>query len=55
MTSTAVDIRLIFALALKARCTGLILGHNHPSGNTRSSLPDIKLIKKIIKSFRIKD
>ena len=55
MTSTIVDVRLIFALALKARATGLILGHNHPSGNTKPSISDIELTKKIIEASKILD
>jgi DNA repair protein RadC len=55
MTSTTVDIRLIFALALKARCTGLILGHNHPSGNTKPSISDIELTQKIMQAGRVLD
>lgn len=38
MTSTIVDVRLIFALALKARATGLILGHNRSLLSNPSSL-----------------
>ena len=55
MTSTTVDIRLIFALALKARATGLILGHNHPSGNTKPSISDVELTKKIMEAAKVLD
>jgi len=47
MTGTVVDIRLLFAVALKATATALIVAHNHPSGNLRPSEQDINLTKKI--------
>jgi DNA repair protein RadC len=40
---TAVDIRLIFGAALKAVAAGIILVHNHPSGNLKASEPDIAI------------
>ena len=33
ITSCVVDIRIILAVALKTMATGIILIHNHPSGN----------------------
>jgi DNA repair protein RadC len=39
--------RVIFATALKATATSLIVAHNHPSGNTRPSSEDIRLTKKL--------
>lgn len=50
ITSTIVDVRLIFALALKARCTGVILAHNHPSQDIRPSISDHELTDKIYKA-----
>ena len=32
ISGTVVDLRLIFAVALKCNASGLILSHNHPSG-----------------------
>lgn len=55
LTSTTVDIRLIFALALKARCTGVILAHNHPSGNIVPSLSDHELTDRIIQAGEVLD
>jgi len=46
ITSTIADIRLILGMALKSLATGLILSHNHPSGNLNPSEADIKLTKK---------
>lgn len=47
ITGTVVDLRLIFSVALKCNATGLILSHNHPSGNLKPSVADINLTKKI--------
>lgn len=41
-----VDLKLAFALALKAKASGIILAHNHPSGNANFSEDDRKLTKK---------
>ncbi len=49
ITGTVVDVRLIFAVALKCSATGIILCHNHPSGNLKPSGADIALTKSIKK------
>lgn len=46
VTGTIADPKLIFAVALKAHATGIILTHNHPSGNLRPSQADIDLTKR---------
>ncbi len=46
-SSTVVDPKLILQSALLAHAAGIILSHNHPSGNTRPSEQDINLTKKI--------
>ncbi|MEM1405130.1 MAG: JAB domain-containing protein [Bacteroidota bacterium] len=47
LTSTLVDTRLIFAVALKSLSTGIILSHNHPSGKLKPSQSDIKVTRNI--------
>ncbi len=47
ITGTVADPKLIIATALKAAATGIILAHNHPSGNLKPSAADIELTKKI--------
>jgi DNA repair protein RadC len=47
ITGTVVDIRLILATALKSGATGIILSHNHPSGNLVPSKSDQSLTDKI--------
>ena len=48
--ATIADQRLIFAAALKANATGIILARNHPAGSLRESHQDRLLTDKIIKS-----
>ncbi|CAN5517379.1 JAB domain-containing protein [soil metagenome] len=47
LTGTVADPKLIFAAAIKANACGLILSHNHPSGNLKPSQADIDLTKKM--------
>lgn len=47
ITGTVADLRLILSVALKIAATGLILAHNHPSGNLTPSRADIDLTRKI--------
>ncbi|MDV4102696.1 DNA repair protein [Elizabethkingia anophelis] len=44
---TMVDIRLIFAAALKCNAPRIILCHNHPSGNLNPSQEDLSITAKI--------
>lgn len=55
MTGTLVDVRMILIAALATGATTLILSHNHPSGNLRSSFADIGLTKKIKEAARMFD
>lgn len=47
ITGTVADIRLILGTALKIAATGIIIAHNHPSGNLEPSNTDLMLTKKI--------
>lgn len=47
VAATVVDAKLIFSAALKANASGIILSHNHPSGNLQPSSEDINLTKKL--------
>ncbi len=47
MSGTTADPKVIFQAALKANASGIILSHNHPSGNLKPSQQDIDLTKKI--------
>lgn len=49
--STVMDIRLICAAALKCAASGVIIAHNHPSGNLQPSDQDKKSTKNIYKAL----
>jgi DNA repair protein RadC len=47
VSGTVVDPKKIYKIALDHHSSSLILGHNHPSGNTQPSEADHKITKKI--------
>lgn len=47
ISGTVVDVRLVLATALKCGASGMIVSHNHPSGNTNPSDSDVRLTRKI--------
>lgn len=47
ISGTIVDIRIILAVALKCNASGIILVHNHPSGNLKPSEADKKITKRL--------
>lgn len=47
ITGTVVDIRVILSVALKCNASGIILVHNHPSGNLKPSEADRKITRKL--------
>lgn len=47
ITQTSVDVRLIFKRSLELMATGIILSHNHPSGNLVPSAADKSITQKI--------
>ena len=56
MSSTVVDPRLVIRKALDKRACGIILVHNHPSGNPRPGQNDLEqtaAIKKAAETFNI--
>jgi DNA repair protein RadC len=55
ITGTVADIRLILAVALKCAATGIVLAHNHPSGNVKPSGADVELTKKIKDAAAVMD
>lgn len=55
INQTAVDIRIILKLALEEMATGLILGHNHPSGNLKPSEADKQITRKIKEAGKTMD
>lgn len=55
ITSTIADPRLILGAALKCAATGIIVSHNHPSGNLSPSKSDLDLTEKIKKGAQFMD
>ena len=47
VSGTVADPKIIFKMALEELASGIILVHNHPSGNMKPSEADISLTKKI--------
>lgn len=50
---TVVDPKVVFAEALKNYASGIILGHNHPSGNLKPSTQDIQITKKLAEAGKL--
>ncbi|RZK35801.1 MAG: DNA repair protein [Pedobacter sp.] len=55
MSGTIADPKIIFAVALKACASGIILSHSHPSGESSPSEADIKLTKKLAEAGKLLD
>lgn len=53
LTETAVDPRVIFHHACLANATGIVLIHNHPSGNVRPSRADDELTGRLNKAAQV--
>ena len=55
IAGTIADPKLIFMAALKGSASGIILSHNHPSGNLKPSQVDLQLTKKIVEGGKLLD
>lgn len=53
--STIVDPKLLFKKAIQSGAAGLILAHNHPSGDPRPSKEDIQLTSRLWQAGRLLD
>jgi DNA repair protein RadC len=53
VSGTDADIRLILKAAIQSLACGIILCHNHPSGNVRPSLQDDSLTFRMQASARL--
>lgn len=47
IAGTVVDAKVIFKRALEETASGIILAHNHPSGNLKPSHEDLQLTKQL--------
>jgi len=55
LSGTVADPKIIFHIALQQQASGIILIHNHPSGNLKPSQLDISLTKKLSEAGRMLD
>lgn len=55
ITGTIADVRMILRYCLEMNATGMVLSHNHPSGNLKPSEQDIKLTYNIKQAANVMD
>ena len=55
VAGTVADPKIIFKLALEELASGIILAHNHPSGNLTASQADLDLTKKLKEAGKLLD
>jgi len=55
ITSTIVDCRLVAHYAVQSLAVGIIIAHNHPSGNCQPSEADKQITKKLKEGLRLLD
>ena len=53
VTGTVADPKIIFKFAIEELASGIILAHNHPSGNLTASQADLDLTKKLSAGARL--
>lgn len=53
VSGTVVDSKVLFSQALLCGASGLIIAHNHPSGNSNPSEQDIRLTKNIVAAGKV--
>ena len=55
LSGTVTDVRIIMQAAIKANASGIIVCHNHPSGNLNPSESDSKITQKIKEAGNLMD
>lgn len=55
IVGTVVDVKLILKYVVESLATGVILAHNHPSGNLQPSREDEQITEKIKKALVMVD
>lgn len=55
LTASLVHPREVFKIAIKESAAGIILMHNHPSGNPEPSPDDIKITKQLVEAGKLLD
>jgi len=52
-TGTVMDVRTIFQAAILANAVGVIISHNHPSGNLKPSEADKRITRNLVEAGKI--
>ena len=55
LSGTVTDVRVILQYVIKSNASGIIVCHNHPSGNLQSSESDLSLTRKIKEAASLLD
>ncbi|AZA87553.1 DNA repair protein [Chryseobacterium shandongense] len=55
MSSSIIDVKIVLSIALKSLASGIIIVHNHPSGNLSPSKADIDITKKLQSACNLMD
>lgn len=55
IASTVVDPKLVFREAIHRLASGIIIAHNHPSGNLKPSQADIQITRKLMSGSQLFD
>ena len=55
ISGTVVDPRVIFKLAVENLASGIVLCHNHPSGNLKPSEEDMRITKRLREGGKLLD
>lgn len=53
VAGTVADPKIIFGIALKSNSSGIILAHNHPSGNLKPSSEDLSITRKLVEAGKL--
>jgi DNA repair protein RadC len=52
---TVADLKIICKYCLDCLASGVIIAHNHPSGNLKPSDPDIEITERVKKALKVFD
>ena len=55
LSGTLMDVRMIYQYAIKGNACGIIIAHNHPSGNSNPSESDQKITRRIKEAGNLLD
>lgn len=55
ISTTVMDVRVILREALNVYASGIVLGHNHPSGNCKPSPQDMTITRKLKDAAQLMD